>query len=64
MKLTMTDRVLAFLKKNPSKKFTYSDIAKRLKSKPIAIGQCMKAIYNRGDKSDKDITKRVVGVRA
>jgi hypothetical protein len=54
-------KAIKWLTENPDKQITYSDLAKRLGSHPIAIGQIMKFLGN--DLEYKDLTKRVVQTR-
>lgn len=51
-------RVLKYLLSHPNQKFTYGELAKKLDSSPMAIGQIMKSIAFQLPKY-KGLTKRV-----
>lgn len=56
-KAKLTDRVLAYLKRTGKKHLTYGEIAERLDTASMAVGQCCAALGKR--KEYKNLVKKV-----
>ena len=57
-KVKLTDRVLAYLKRTNKKHLTYGEIAERLDTASMAVGQALAAIGNK--KEYKHLARKVV----